>query len=57
MNNDLKTTVTGVVGGILTIVSILWKPIPNTEVITSVIVGITLVVLGYLTNKKDKPEA
>lgn len=53
MNNDLKTTLTGVVTGILSLLGIFGILIPTTWV--PVIVSIGIVVLGYFTNKQDKP--
>jgi len=56
MNNDTKATLTGVVGGILTLVvqfGGLNLATGTQEVIVATIVSITLVVLGILTNKKD----
>lgn len=53
MTNDLKATITGVVGGILTILSGFGIVIP--AVWSPVIIGILVVVLGYFSNKKDAP--
>ena len=56
MTTDLKTTLTGIIGGIIALLAQFVLPIPaevQTQV-TSIIVAITLVLLGYWTNKKDK---
>lgn len=56
MTTDLKTTLTGIIGGIIALLAQFVLPIlaeVQTQV-TSIIVAITLVLLGYWTNKKDK---
>lgn len=54
MNNDLKATLTGVVTGLLAILSIFGLAIPAEY--GSMIIALGVVVLGYFTNKKDKGE-
>ncbi len=52
MNNDLKTTVAGIVTGIFSILALFNIIIP--QEVSGIIVAIGVAALGYFTNKKDK---
>ena len=52
MNNDLKTTLTGVITGILSLLGVFGILVPVTWV--PVIVAVGVAILGYFTNKQDK---
>lgn len=53
MNNDLKTTIAGVVAGIASILTVFNIVLP--EWLSGLIVALAVAALGYFTNKKDKP--
>ena len=52
MSNDIKTSVSGIVAGVFSILALFNIIIPQEA--SGIIVAIALVILGYFTNKKDK---
>ncbi len=51
MNNDIKTSISGIVAGIFAILALFNIIIP--QEVSGIIVAIAVAALGYFTNKKD----
>ena len=58
-NHDLKTTITGIIAGLFTILATCGVHIPGiiqSQTVEGIIAGVAVVVLGFFTNKTPASE-
>jgi len=56
MNNDLKTTVLGLIAAVATILNMIGINIPHSTEIFGAITAIAIAALAFFTNKPDVPK-